>query len=76
VHLLVLVLARLFEAVLKSGRVPAAWKVVKLTPILKKRGPTQASISRMIAVCSILHRLLASICCMPELFAPVPPVML
>jgi hypothetical protein len=59
--LFVPVLARLFEAVLKSGRVPAAWKAAKLAPIFKKGGPTQTSNYRMIAVSSVLYGLFASV---------------
>jgi hypothetical protein len=55
------VLARLFEAVLKSGRVPAAWKDAKLTPIIKKGNSIQASNYRMTAVSSVLYLLFASV---------------
>jgi hypothetical protein len=73
----VLVLDRLFEAVLKLGRVPAAWKVAKLTPIIKTGNSIQESNYRMIAVSSVLYRLFASVVnslstkwCMRENFLP------
>jgi hypothetical protein len=60
-HLLMPVLARLFAAAIRSGRVSAAWKVAKLTPIFIKGDPTQASNYRMIAARSVLYHLFASV---------------
>jgi hypothetical protein len=61
VNVLAPLLSRLFLACYESGKVPAQWKVARLSPLFKKGDDTLPCNYRMLAVSSVLYRLYASV---------------
>jgi hypothetical protein len=56
-HVLAPLLGRLFRAVLRSGRVPAAWNVARPTPQFTKGDRSDPSNNHLIAVSPVVYRL-------------------
>jgi hypothetical protein len=60
-HVLAPLLGHLFRAVLRSGHVPAAWQVARLTTLFKKGDRYDPCNCRLIAVRPVVYRLLAGV---------------
>ena len=59
-HLLAPLLTELFHTCFKEGRIPAQWKIARLSPIFKKGAVLDPNNYRMIAVSGVLYRLYAN----------------
>ena len=60
-NVLVPLMARLIRVLLSESKVPACWKVAKLSPIHKKGGVLNPGNYRMIAVGGVIYRILANV---------------
>jgi hypothetical protein len=60
VNVLVPLMARLFRVLLSESKVPACWKVAKLSPIHKKGEVLNPGNYRMIAVSGVMYRIFAN----------------
>ena len=60
VNVLVPLMARLFKVLLSESKVPACWKVAKLSPIHKKGEVLNPGNYRMIAVSGVMYRIFAT----------------
>jgi hypothetical protein len=58
---LVPLMARLFRVLLSESKVPACWKVAKLSPIHKKGEVLNPGNHRMIAVSGVIYRIFANV---------------
>ena len=61
VNVLVPLMARLFRVLLSESKVPACWKVAKLSPIHKKGEVMNPGNYRMIAVSGVMYRIYANV---------------
>ena len=61
VNVLVPLMARLFKVLLTESKVPACWKVAKLSPIHKKGEVLKPGNYRMIAVSGVMYRIYANV---------------
>jgi len=61
VNVLVPLMARLFRVLLSESKVPACWKVTKLSPIHKKGEVLNPGNYRMIAVSGVMYRIFANV---------------
>ena len=59
--MLVPLMARLFRVLLSESKVPACWKVAKLSPIHKKWEVLNPGNFRMIAVSGVIYRIFANV---------------
>ncbi|KAJ9526074.1 hypothetical protein QJQ45_009523 [Haematococcus lacustris] len=60
-YLLLPLLATWFHSMMRTGIVPAAWKVARISPLFKDTDPTDPNKYRMLAVSSVLYRLYANV---------------
>jgi len=60
-HVLLPLLAQLFLLSFESARVPADWKVAKITPLYKKGPMLDPNSYRMLAVSGTMYRLHANV---------------
>ncbi|KAJ9532000.1 hypothetical protein QJQ45_003709 [Haematococcus lacustris] len=49
------------ESMMRTGIIPAAWKVARISPLFKDTDPTDPNKYRMLAVSSVLYRLYANV---------------
>ena len=61
VNVLVPLLARLYKVCLSKARIPAMWKVAKLSPLHKKGALANPVNYRMIAVSGVMYRVYANV---------------
>ena len=61
VNVLVPLMARLFRVLLSESKVPACWKVAKLSPIHEKGEVLNPVNYRMIAVSGVIYRIFANV---------------
>jgi len=61
VNVLVPLMARLFQVMLSTARVPRWWKVAKLSPLHKKGEVSNPGNYRMIAVSGVMYRMYANV---------------
>ena len=61
VNVLVPLMPRLFRVLLSESKVPACWKVAKLSPIHKKGEVLNPGNYRMIAVSGVMYRIFANV---------------
>ena len=54
-------MSRLFKVLLTESKVPACWKVAKLSPIHKKGEVLEPGTYRMIAVSGVMYRVYANV---------------
>ncbi|KAJ9504612.1 hypothetical protein QJQ45_013649 [Haematococcus lacustris] len=60
-YLLLPLLATWFHSMMRTGNIPAAWKVARISPLFKDTDPTDPNKYRMLAVSSVLYRLYANV---------------
>ncbi|KAJ9533538.1 hypothetical protein QJQ45_026571 [Haematococcus lacustris] len=60
-YLLLPLLATWFHSMMRTGCIPAAWKVARISPLFKDTDPTDPNKYRMLAVSSVLYRLYANV---------------
>ncbi|KAJ9524400.1 hypothetical protein QJQ45_008615 [Haematococcus lacustris] len=60
-YLLLPLLATWFHNMMRTGIIPAAWKVARISPLFKDTDPTDPNKYRMLAVSSVLYRLYANV---------------
>ncbi|KAJ9533004.1 hypothetical protein QJQ45_018101, partial [Haematococcus lacustris] len=60
-YLLLPLLATWIHSMMRTGIIPAAWKVARISPLFKDTDPTDPSKYRMLAVSSVLYRLYANV---------------
>ncbi|KAJ9519854.1 hypothetical protein QJQ45_014577, partial [Haematococcus lacustris] len=60
-YLLLPLLATWFHSMMRTGCIPAAWKVARISPLFKDTDPTDPNKYRMLAVISVLYRLYANV---------------
>ncbi|KAJ9510828.1 hypothetical protein QJQ45_027760 [Haematococcus lacustris] len=60
-YLLLPLLATWFHIMMRTGIIPAAWKVARISPLFKDTDPTDPNKYRMLAVSSVLYRLYANV---------------
>ncbi|KAJ9507876.1 hypothetical protein QJQ45_021195 [Haematococcus lacustris] len=60
-YLLLPLLATWFHSMMRTGIIPAAWKVARISPLFKDTDPTDPNKYRMLAVSSVLYRLYANV---------------
>jgi len=61
VNVLVPLIARMFRVFLSKARIPACWKVAKLSPLHKKGALSNPGNYRMIAVSGVMYRIYANV---------------
>ena len=59
--MLVPLMARLFRVLLSESKVPACWKIAKLSPIHKKGEVLNPGNYRMVAVSGVIYRIFANV---------------